>query len=93
MGKALVAHAQIRKTVRTVTVVLFDANMTRDFTVNLTARAAEQGFAPSTTSGRSDGFKRLYLPENGGEKIFTNILSLSDQTVDKEVYLKTEISL
>ncbi|XP_025094892.1 poly [ADP-ribose] polymerase 14-like isoform X2 [Pomacea canaliculata] len=65
MGKALVAHARIRKTVRTVTVVLFEANMTRDFTVNLTARAAEQGFAPSTTSGKSDGFKRLYLPENG----------------------------
>ncbi|PVD29528.1 hypothetical protein C0Q70_08779 [Pomacea canaliculata] len=71
MGKALVAHARIRKTVRTVTVVLFEANMTRDFTVNLTARAAEQGFAPSTTSGKSDGFKRLYLPENGEDGEWT----------------------
>ncbi|PVD29530.1 hypothetical protein C0Q70_08781 [Pomacea canaliculata] len=65
MGKALATHSRIRRTVRTVTVVLFDASMMEEVTVKLTKLAMLQVLIPSTSSRGQGPFKRLYLPQNG----------------------------
>lgn len=66
---ALAAHSRIRKTIKAVTVVLFEASMMEEVTAKLTGLAAVQVLIPSTSSRGQGAFKRLYLPQNGGEKV------------------------
>lgn len=89
MGKALVTHSRIRKTIKAVTVVLFEASMMEEVTVSLTELAAVQILIPSTSSRSQAAFKRLYLPQNGGEKVISNIFSLviPDSRVKRSTYL------
>lgn len=68
MGRALVAHSRIRRTVTSVTVVLPDTAMMKDFAHTLTIIAAAQDNLQTTSSATRDELKRLYISEAEGEE-------------------------